>query len=89
MAKSPFKKGHDIAIPNHTYAINALERHMDSIAAERLWIKLCEKCNVKPYTEDVVELEEIFKCMSKQGGKVGVTGSSLIVRLMSYNMLNR
>lgn len=87
MSEYSAKKGYGLAKPDRSYALQSLERHMDIREAEQLWVKLCKKCEFELFTEDIEELEAIYRTMSQMGGKTGVTGSALVVRVMSYKLL--
>lgn len=83
-----YKKAYEkLSIPDRHEAMRALERHMDIQSAEKLWIQICDTNDFKPYTEDLDELEIIYRAMSKKGGKTGITGSSMVVKILSYQLL--
>lgn len=86
---NPRIEGYDLDAPSKGYAIDSLARFITEGEAERLWSRICGENNLSEDTQDLSELESIFKTIAKESGTTGVVGNSLVVRLMSYKMLKR
>lgn len=87
--KNNTAKTYGLDRPSKDYALNSLGRFLGEQEAAALWSKACSTCNAAEYTDDLVELELIFKFLSKESGAVGVLGRSLVIRTVSYRTLNK
>jgi hypothetical protein len=78
-----------LSAPTVSNSIKNLARIVGKEEAEKLWINVSKKCNVSPFTEDLGDLEMVFKRLSVMEGSLGVCGKSLQVIAMTYRNLNK
>ena len=81
--------GYALAAPTEQHAITFLARALGPDQAVSLWVRTCRGAGVRSGRLSLDELERAAKALAALGGVAGVIGSSVMVRLRTYRLLER
>lgn len=81
--------GYALAPPTEHDAMEFLARALGPDQAAALWVRTCRGAGVPSSGMGLDELERAAQALAAQEGVAGVIGSSLLIRLRTYRLLER
>ena len=89
---APPVAGYALEAPTHASVVEQLAKHVGPAEAERLWTAACAAVKVPRFGRAGTTPEamrEVAQHLAKERSIVGVCASAIVVRLISYIMLQR
>lgn len=81
--------GYGLAPPTEQDALGFLARALGPDQAAALWVRTCRDAGVRSSGMSLDELERAAQALAAQEGVAGVIGSSLVIRLRTYRLLEK
>lgn len=81
--------GYALAPPTEQDAITFLARALGADRAVATWVRTCQEAGVRSGGLGLDELERAAQALARQEGAPGVIGSSLVIRLRTYRLLEK
>lgn len=75
--------------PTREAALFQLNRFYSENETNSIWDHACRKLNIDFSSEDMDDLNLIYQHLSEQNGNVSVVGRSLLIRLHTYQILEK
>jgi hypothetical protein len=81
--------GYALAPPTEQDAMSFLARALGPDKAAAVWVRTCHAAGVRSVGMGLDELERAAQVLAAQEGVAGVIGSSLVIRLRTYRLLEK